>query len=63
MGIRESLRTQEGLWIASAELARSPGHPFYERVSELPDGENLDAFIGPALHLIGQAIRVGVAIA
>ena len=26
---------QEELWIATSDLARSPGHPFYERVNQI----------------------------
>jgi len=36
---------QEDIWIANAELARSPGHPFYQRLNELLDGEKFDLFV------------------
>ena len=26
---------QADLWIATSELARSPGHPFYERLNKI----------------------------
>jgi len=35
MGTRKFQERQEEIWIANAELARSPGHPFYQRVNEL----------------------------
>ena len=44
MGTRQGHEKQEDIWIASAELARSPGHPFYQRLNELLDGEQFDRF-------------------
>ena len=45
MGTRQSQQRQEEIWIASAELRRSPGHPFYERVNELLDEAKFDEFV------------------
>lgn len=45
MGTRQSREQQEEIWISNAELARSPGHPFYQRLNELLDGEKFDAFV------------------
>ena len=45
MGTRQSQEKQEEIWIANAELARSPGHPFYQRLNELLDGEKFDPFV------------------
>jgi transposase len=45
MGTRQSQQQQEEIWIANVELARSPGHPFYQRLNELLDGEKFDAFV------------------
>jgi transposase len=45
MGTRQSQERQEEIWIASVELARSPGHPFYERLNELLDAEKFDVFV------------------
>ena len=36
---------QGGMWIATSELARSPGHPFYQRLSRLLDEHGFDAFV------------------
>ena len=36
---------QEELWVATTELARSPGHPFYERVNRLLDEPGFDEFV------------------
>jgi transposase len=45
MGTREGQEKQEEMWIANAELARSPGHPFYQRLNELLDGEKFDGYV------------------
>lgn len=34
---------QSGLWIATSDLARSPGHPFYERLNRLLAEHGFDA--------------------
>jgi transposase len=44
MGTREGQQKQEEIWIASGDVARSPGHPFYQRLNELLDGEKFDEF-------------------
>jgi transposase len=44
MGTRRHRQRQEELWITHAELASTPGHPFYERVNELLDAEKFDEF-------------------
>ena len=45
MGTRQSQQKQEEIWIANVELARSPGHPFYQRLNELLESEEFDAFV------------------
>ena len=45
MGTRQAQERQEEIWIANVELARSPGHPFYQRLNELLDGEKFDPFV------------------
>jgi hypothetical protein len=37
MGRRKDRQRQEQLWVAHAELATGPGHPFYKRLNELLD--------------------------
>ena len=44
IGKRKSTRQQD-LWVATSELTRSPGHPFYERVNRLLAGAGFDAFV------------------
>lgn len=36
---------QAGLWIATSDLARSPGHPFYERLNQLLAEHGFDSFV------------------
>jgi hypothetical protein len=36
---------QEEIWIANGELARSPGHPFYQRLNDLLDSGKFDLFV------------------
>ena len=45
MGKREDQQKQEPLWIAHTESAAVPGHPFYEKLNELLDGERFDTFV------------------
>ena len=48
---------QADLWIATGELARSPGHPFYERLNRLLSEAGLDRFVeerGARFHAEGK---------
>jgi transposase len=45
MGTRKQRERQEGLWIATAELPRSAGHWFYERLNKLLEEAWFDAFV------------------
>jgi transposase len=44
MGTRRHRQRQEQLWVTHAELAKGPGHPFYQRLNELLDQEKFDEF-------------------
>src|SRR5260370_34153171 len=44
MGTGKAQERQEEIWIASVDVARSPGHPFYQRLNELLEGEKFDEF-------------------
>src|ERR1039457_6734610 len=44
MGTRRRRQRQERLWISHNDLAKGPGHPFYQRVNELLEEEKFDAF-------------------
>jgi transposase len=43
MGTRQ--REQGSLWVATAELPKSPGHPFYTRLNALLDANDFDGFV------------------
>lgn len=45
MGTRKQGERQEGLWIAAADLPRTAGHPFYERLNGLLEEAGFDAFV------------------
>ncbi|KKL80248.1 hypothetical protein LCGC14_2006670 [marine sediment metagenome] len=45
MGTRKQQERQEGLWIATADLPRAAGHPFYQRLNELLEEAGFDAFV------------------
>jgi transposase len=45
MGTRQHRQRQEDLWITHNELTQGPAHPFYQRLSELLDGEKFDEFV------------------
>jgi len=49
MGTRQSV--QGSLWVATAELPKSPGHPFYTRLNALLDANDFDEFVE------GQCVR------
>ncbi len=42
---RRSKRRQRQLWVETQALAKSPGHPFYERLSKILDKHGFDRFI------------------
>src|ERR1700684_242320 len=45
MGTRKQREKQEDIWIAHRELPSAPGHPFYQRLNELLEGEKFDEFV------------------
>lgn len=45
MGTSKQREKQEDIWIAQAELASAPAHPFYEKLNELLTGERFDEFV------------------
>src|ERR1700734_1168246 len=47
MGTRKDRERQEDLWVAYADMAVGPGHPFYVRLNEILDREGFDAFVEP----------------
>jgi transposase len=45
MGTRKQRERQEGFWVATSDLPRSAGHPFYERLNKLLEEAGFDAFV------------------
>ncbi len=44
-GDAQAAEKQEDIWIAHTELPSAPGHPFYQRLNELLEGEKFDEFV------------------
>ena len=42
---KRNAERQQDLWVATSELARSPGHPFYEQVNRLLREAGFDPFV------------------
>jgi transposase len=45
MGRRKDRAHTPGLWIATNELPRTSGHPFYQRLNQILDAHDFDAFV------------------
>src|SRR6202044_834112 len=45
LGTRKQREKQEDIWIAHTELPSAPGHPFYQRLHELLEGEKFDEYV------------------
>ena len=45
MGKRRRRGRQPSMWVASSDLPRSAGHPFYERLNRVLDAAGFDAFV------------------
>ena len=45
MAMGKRRKRQRSLWVRTSSMAKSPGHPFYERLSRLLDEEGFDAFV------------------
>jgi transposase len=45
MGTRKQQERQEGFWVATTDLPRSAGHPFYERLNGLLEEAGFDGFV------------------
>lgn len=45
MAMGKRRKQQRGLWVPTSSVAKSPGHPFYERLSLVLDEEGFDAFV------------------
>ena len=45
MGKRRRRARQKTMWVASADLPQSAGHPFYQRLNQVLDDAGFDAFV------------------
>ncbi len=45
MGTRKQRERQEEIWVATCDLPRTAGHPFYERLNELLEEAGFDGFV------------------
>ena len=41
-------KAQKTIWIETDSIARSPGHPFYEKLNEILDESDFDDFVEDA---------------
>jgi len=44
MAMGKKKRRQESMWVATSELPKSPGHPFYERLNGILEEAGFDRF-------------------
>ncbi len=58
MGKKDWSCSQEPLWVAGADLPRSAGHPFYERLNGIRDAGGFDEFAESACAVF-YAERMG----
>ena len=43
--------SQQSMWVATADLPQSAGHPFYERLNRILEAAGFDAFVeGPGTN-------------
>ena len=45
MGMTRDDGSPQAMWVATADLPRGGGHPFYERLNEILGGAGFDAFV------------------
>ena len=45
MGKKRKRNRQTSMWVATSDLPRSAGHPFYERLNRVLDDAGFDAFV------------------
>ena len=45
MGKKRTRDRQATMWVATADLPKSAGHPFYERLNRVLDDAGFDAFV------------------
>ena len=45
MALGKRKREQQGLWVATTDLPKSPGHPFYRKLNQLLAEAKFDQWI------------------
>ena len=45
MGTTRDDESQDAMWVATADLPRGAGHPFYERLNQILAKADFDAFV------------------
>jgi len=45
MAMGKRKKVQEGLWVTTSDLPRSPGHPFYSRLNRVLESAGFDRFV------------------
>src|SRR5262245_5708576 len=45
---RKKKRPQDTMWVATSDLPKSPGHPFYQRLNQILAANSFDAFVEAA---------------
>lgn len=45
MAIGRRKKRQEGLWVSTSDLPKSPGHPFYARLNKVLESNGFDKFV------------------
>ena len=54
--------SQQSMWVATSDLPRGGGHPFYERLNQILGAAGFDAFVeklcAPFLRADGERVRL-----
>ena len=59
MGKRPAARQASPMWVDTADLPTSDGHPFFERVNRVLEGAGFDAFVEGLCAAFGSASLTG----
>ena len=60
MALGKRKREQQGLWVVTTDLPKSPGHPFYKKLNQLLAEAHFDGWIEKLnVSATGQAVRRG----
>ena len=56
MGASRGRTRQATMWVPTADLPKSAGHPFYERLNRVLDEAGFDTFVGHCQLIEGSAL-------